>query len=109
MLLEEDVRVQCRQSDVTLVESCLAEASSQYADVIKKSSGATKKCKLTIDKTQFLPPAPVPNSEAKSCLGGVVLSCQGGSIVIDNTIDLRLKLVLEQDKPAIRTLLFPLK
>jgi len=30
-------------------------------------------------------------------------------ITIDNTVDVRLSLTLEQDKPAIRGLLFPLK
>merc|ERR1712136_123762 len=80
-LLEEEVVVQCREADLPLVEQCLAPA-----------------CKLTIDKNRFL---------SKDKLGGVVLSCQNNKIVIDNTADLRLSLVLEQDKPAIKKLLFP--
>jgi len=109
MLLEENITVQCRESDVSLVQACLESAASQYSEVIKKESGATKVCKFTIDKSKYLAPAPKPGSDAKSCLGGVVLSCQNGTIVIDNTVDLRLQLALEQDKPAIRNLLFPLK
>lgn len=109
MLLEDNVNVQCRECDVKMVEACLQPAATQYAEVIKKETGATKVCKLTIDKSTYLAPAPQPGSEAKSCLGGVVLSCQNGTITIDNTLDLRLQLLLEQDKPAIRTLLFPLK
>jgi V-type H+-transporting ATPase subunit E len=107
MLLEESITVQCRQCDVALVESCLAAAAKEYSEVIAKETGAKRSTKFTIDKASYLPPAPKPGSEEKSCLGGVVLFCQNGTIKIDNTIDLRLQLVLEQDKPAIRNLLFP--
>uniref|UniRef100_A0A7S1FAL2 V-type proton ATPase subunit E n=1 Tax=Noctiluca scintillans TaxID=2966 RepID=A0A7S1FAL2_NOCSC len=97
-LLEEEVVVQCREADLPLVEQCLAPACKLYSDTIQEQTGATKGCTLTIDKSRFL---------SKDKLGGVVLSCQNNKIVIDNTADLRLSLVLEQDKPAIKKLLFP--
>merc|ERR1712216_364748 len=102
MLLEDNVTIQCRQSDVALVSGCFATAQMEYSKVIKQETGASKAVKLTLDQASFLPPPPKPGSSEASCLGGVVLACQGGSIKIDNTIDLRLQLVLEQDKPAIR-------
>lgn len=98
MLLEMEVSVRCREKDVPLVTSCLAQAADEYSKVIKSQTGAMKICKLTIDKHHYVP---------KTSLGGVVLSCQGGHITIDNTLDLRLSLVMDQDKPAIRKLLFP--
>eukprot|EP00928_Gymnodinium_smaydae_P041791 TRINITY_DN2823_c0_g1_i5.p1 TRINITY_DN2823_c0_g1~~TRINITY_DN2823_c0_g1_i5.p1 ORF type:complete len:226 (+),score=98.64 TRINITY_DN2823_c0_g1_i5:84-761(+) len=98
MLLEHEVSVRCREADAKMVEGCLADAAAQYGQIIKAKTGATKSVKLTLDKTQKL---------SKDCLGGVVLACQDGKITIDNTIDVRLKLVMEQDKPAIRGLLFP--
>eukprot|EP00933_Yihiella_yeosuensis_P073628 TRINITY_DN82340_c0_g1_i1.p1 TRINITY_DN82340_c0_g1~~TRINITY_DN82340_c0_g1_i1.p1 ORF type:complete len:234 (-),score=76.75 TRINITY_DN82340_c0_g1_i1:461-1162(-) len=107
MLLENEVTVRCRQSDVGIVQACLGEAASLYSQTIKTKSGATKAVKLTIDNQKFLPPAPVPGKDAPSCLGGVQLFCQGNKISIDNTIDTRLSLVMEQAKPAIRSLLFP--
>merc|ERR1712206_11706 len=88
------------QGLLMLLEKCLKDAEAEYAKVIKNQTGADKSCKLTIDESQYLP---------EECLGGVVLMCQNGKIAIDNTIDLRLKLVMEQDKPAIRGLLFPSK
>merc|ERR1712226_130728 len=97
MLLEENVSVRCRDADKATVQGCLQAAAAQYAKVIKDTSGADKKANFTID-SQALP---------ASCLGGVVLTCQDGRITVDNTIDLRLKLVMEQDKPAIRKSLFP--
>mmetsp|Transcript_87683 Transcript_87683/g.165344 ORF Transcript_87683/g.165344 Transcript_87683/m.165344 type:complete len:242 (-) Transcript_87683:74-799(-) len=106
MLLEEEVIVKCREADAKMVEGCLKESQDEYTKVIKTQTGADKKCTISLDKT-YLAPAPVPGSDAASCLGGVVLLCQGGSIKIDNTIDARLGLVLEQDKPTIRKLLFP--
>mmetsp|Transcript_36010 Transcript_36010/g.57534 ORF Transcript_36010/g.57534 Transcript_36010/m.57534 type:complete len:116 (-) Transcript_36010:13-360(-) len=109
MLLEENVTVQCRQCDTKLVESCLKAVADEYSVVIKRDTGKDKKCNFTIDTSKYLPPPPQADSTAKSCLGGVILACQNGTIVIDNTIDLRLRLVLEQDKPAIRDLLFPVR
>merc|ERR1712039_903255 len=99
MFLESEVNVKCREADVKLVESCLASASDEYAKAIKVATGAEKKVELTIDKSAYLPPAPKGSDGGLSCLGGVVLSCQGGKISIDNTIDARLALVMEQDKP----------
>merc|ERR1712048_809885 len=98
MLLEPEVEIRCREKDKALVEGALGDAAAQYSKIIMTETKAQKTCKLTLNKSQFLP---------ASLLGGVVLACQSGKITIDNTIDLRLKLVMEQDKPAIRSLLFP--
>merc|ERR1719468_414670 len=98
MLLENEVTIRCREADVKMVEGCLADAAAQYAQVIKAKCGATKAVRLSLDKQAYLP---------KDCLGGVILQCADGKITIDNTIDVRLKLVMEQDKPTIRGLLFP--
>eukprot|EP00929_Paragymnodinium_shiwhaense_P100515 TRINITY_DN6288_c0_g1_i1.p2 TRINITY_DN6288_c0_g1~~TRINITY_DN6288_c0_g1_i1.p2 ORF type:complete len:223 (-),score=78.82 TRINITY_DN6288_c0_g1_i1:219-887(-) len=98
MLLEPEVAIRCREKDVQLVSQCLTQAADDYSKVILKETGVSKTCKLAIDKSKYVPSA---------SLGGVVLACQGGHITIDNTIDLRLSLVMDQDKPAIRKLLFP--
>mmetsp|Transcript_67432 Transcript_67432/g.106711 ORF Transcript_67432/g.106711 Transcript_67432/m.106711 type:complete len:229 (+) Transcript_67432:88-774(+) len=105
MLLEEDVEVRCRACDDSLVESCLATASKRYSEVVLKETGATKKVKCVLDKANKLAPAP-SGQPGPSCLGGVVLVCSGNTITIDNTIDARLALVLEQAKPNIRKLMF---
>merc|ERR1711974_20534 len=99
-LLEDTVMVRCRKKDEALLQKCVKGASDQYSKVIKEQTGAQKTCTISIDKSSYLD---------EKCLGGVVLSCQNNTIVIDNTIDLRLKLVLENDRPAIRSMLFPQK
>ena len=87
--------VRCRACDDALVQSCLAAASAEYQQVIMQQAKTQKKITLTLDKAVKLPPAPDASSH-ESCLGGVVLTCQNGTITIDNTIDARLNLVLEQ-------------
>jgi len=104
MLLEDEVEVRCREADQALFKSCLPAAEQRYSQVVKAESGANKSVKLTIGKIA-LPPAPTAKSNV-SCLGGVVLACQSGNITVDNTIDSRLDLVMEQDKPTIRRLMF---
>jgi V-type H+-transporting ATPase subunit E len=105
MLLEQNVQVRCRDCDDALVNSCLDAASKEYSAVISKETGATKTVKCTLDSSVKL--APPPSGKFRvSCLGGVVLVCAGSTITIDNTIDARLGLVLEQAKPNIRRLMF---
>lgn len=107
MLLEDEVTIRCREIDLAMVESCLAAAQDEYASVIHDQAGGTRKAvSLTVEKSRFLP-GPSDGSGAPSCMGGVVLICQQGTITVDNTLDIRLNLVLEQDKPRIRALLFP--
>lgn len=107
MLLEDDVVVRCRKEDLTLVQGCLAEATANYAKIVKEETGARKAVKLTIDQVNSLPPGPTPGNSGPTCLGGVVLSCEHGAINVNNTVDTRLDLTMEQDKPTIRKLLFP--
>merc|ERR1712129_564017 len=105
MLLEDEVQVRCRASDDGLVQSCLSEAADAYAKAVQSASGVSKTVKLSLDKSVKLPAAPGAQPGA-SCLGGVVLACQEGAITVDDTIDSRMGLVLEQAKPMIRQLLF---
>jgi len=96
-LLEDQVQVRCRACDDSLVKQCISQAQTEYSQVVEKETGAKKTCKVVLDEANKLSP---------SILGGVVLTCQNGTITIDNTLDSRLKLVLEQAKPQIRGFLF---
>jgi len=107
-LLESEVEVRCRAVDDKVVESCFADAVKEYSQVISAETGANKTCKLAIDKSVKLPPPP-SSADGPSCLGGVMIVCQKATITVDNTIDSRLGLVMEQAKPTIRKTLFPSK
>lgn len=95
-LLEDTMAVSCRKEDVALVESVLSECEKQYAAVIKTKAGVVKKATLTCNKETFL----------NSKLGGVVVSCGGGTIRVDNTLEARLSILIDNDMPKIRSTLF---
>lgn len=96
-LMEEDITVKCRAADAAIVRGVLDQASQAFTKVVAKVAQVNAKLKLTMDKENL--PA--------TCLGGVVLSCQGGSISVDNTLDTRMKLCMDNDKPMLRQMLFP--
>merc|ERR1719271_369475 len=102
MLLEDEVSVQCRECDQRLVQGCLDDAASRYSQVIMQQAGVQKSVRLSISRDGFLP-GPPGSGAGKSCIGGVVLSCSNGAIKVNNTLDERLKLTMELDKPAIRS------
>lgn len=104
-LLEPTVEVRCRAVDKALVETCLNDAEALYLKTLQKEAQKSVPLKLSISSKQ-LPPGPGPNT-VTSCMGGVVLVCNKGLITVDNTLDTRLRLVIEQDKPSIRKALFP--
>lgn len=97
MLLEKEVEVVCRKKDAAVVQKSFAEAQKMYTTTIKKDAevdvGAPQ---LTLSK-QELP---------ESSLGGVILTCGGGAISIDNTLETRLSLTFEQGMKDIRKKLF---
>ncbi|CAD7935951.1 unnamed protein product [Amoebophrya sp. A120] len=98
-LMEEEVTVKVRAADVSIARGVLDSASQAFAKTIAKATNVRASLKLTLDSTNL--PA--------TCLGGVVLSCQEGTISVDNTLDTRLKLCLDNDKPELRKMLFPKK
>nr|CAG4641264.1 EOG090X0F8Y [Eulimnadia texana] len=90
-LMEAQVTIRCRESDVPLVESVLPEAVSEY------SKGINKPCNITINKSNYLP--------ANSC-GGVELSAREGRIKVNNTLESRLEMISGQMLPELRNQLF---
>lgn len=96
-LIEDEVTVQCRQQDVDVMKAALDVASRKYTEILNRETGVKKGVLLAVSN-DFL---------NKNCGGGVVLSCNGGAITIDNTLSTRLNLVFDNDLPALRSMLFP--
>jgi len=101
-VLEDKVQVRCREGDRQIVTQTFPEAERMFAAQIKRQAGVDRKVTLSIDTSK-----PLPSKGKGAVMGGVVLACSNGLITVDNTLDSRLRLVEEQDKPAIRALLFP--
>ncbi|RWS27690.1 V-type proton ATPase subunit E-like protein [Leptotrombidium deliense] len=90
-LLEKDVVVRCRQSDLKLVENVLADALKEYKDATGKD------CNLSLDRENFI-------SQDKS--GGVELLASKGKMKCVNTLESRLEQISQQLLPAMRVALF---
>lgn len=97
---EPAIAVRCRQEDKSLVEAVLHQAEQDYK-VAKK-----KDCKLSLDSKHYLAPATPSGASQETCAGGVVLSAQDGRILVNNTLDMRLKYAFEVALPEIRQRLF---
>ena len=98
LLLEPEVTIQCRKDDVSLVKSVIDEAQKRYTSEIKnQTGGVVRSVKLIVNESQPL----------VGKIGGVILQTSGGAIRVDNTLDTRLNLLVEKDKPTIRKILFP--
>ena len=112
-LMEAEVTIVCRKSDLKLVQSVLVEATSLYKsimrDQVKMLGGQEPPCELKIDENNWLPEyseSEGGKAEA-SCVGGVRLHARAGRIVCSNTLDERLELCYQEAIPQIRKLLFP--
>ncbi|KAG8803217.1 V-ATPase V1 sector subunit E [Serendipita sp. 411] len=88
-LMEADVTVHSRPQDTGVVQRAVESASGRYKDV----SGR----KVNVQ---------VEGSLSKDCAGGVRLIAAGTKIMVDNTLDERLKLLEEKMLPEIRHELF---
>ncbi|CAG9318958.1 unnamed protein product [Blepharisma stoltei] len=105
-MLEAEITLQCRREDLALVEQILPESISTYLDMINSQTSGHYSLNVTIDKNNFLPPAPVADSHAASCCGGVILTSQGGLIRCINTVDERLELAFNNTVPLLRRIVF---
>lgn len=99
-LIEEDLEVRCRKSDVPLVEACYQAASQKYNQQVKQQTGIDKKTRFTTSKTHFLP---------ENSVGGVVVLCHDSLIRVENTLDSRIMQHIDRNTPMMRQILFPLR
>lgn len=96
-LMEDQVAVRCKREDEQSVRAALDMAARKYSDVVKRECNVSKAVQLAIS------PDYLPSSSG----GGVVLTCLNATISIDNTLDTRLGLVMDNDLPSLRRMLFP--
>jgi V-type H+-transporting ATPase subunit E len=109
-LMEGEVHIRCRKSDLKIVQEVQQQAAEEYKALLKSEVKFFKDkevpLKLVIESTKFL--AEYDDTEgAESCMGGIVLHARKGRIVCSNTLDERLQLVVQEAIPEIRTMLFP--
>lgn len=109
-LMEAEVHVRCRKSDLHLVNEIHEEAAEEYKKLMKREVKLFKDrdvpLKLIIENHKFLPEYDETDG-VDSCMGGIMLHARKGRIVCSNTIDDRLQLVYQEAIPEIRKMLFP--
>ena len=83
-LIENKVTLRCRASDVSILQSVISDAVSEYQtamrEQVKALEGRSPPCTVTIDEEKFLPEYN-RNDPTNSCLGGFVMYCRKNRIV----------------------------
>jgi len=92
LLMEKEVTLRCRRTDIDLVKQLIPEAINRYKQELKQQD-----IKVSIDDKNFLP---------EDSAGGVELYAMGGKIKVSNTIEARLSMIFNQILPEIREKLF---
>ena len=110
-MFETNMILKVRKSDLELIESEIEQAKEIYtekmlSEVELLKGRTTLKCKVEIDRTNFLPEWN-PATPQNSCLGGFEIYAKKNRIVCSQTLDDRMALVFAQAIPAIRATLFP--
>lgn len=126
---EESVNIRCLKRDEAICKSVVAEAVSEYINLIKKEMNATIKFNATVDGVRYLEERTIndnskvsltdydisighrevisKNEDDKKCFGGILLTNQGGDIIVKNTLDVRCDLAFQDSLPDIRSFMFP--
>merc|ERR1712187_177602 len=101
MLLEDDAKIRCLPSDEECVKEVIEAAQKEYTNQISQQTDGKVKKPISLSLSDI--------KLKDGLLGGVVLECNDGNITIDNTIDARLRHVMDEAKPKIRQTLFTTK
>merc|ERR1719336_3141980 len=91
---EDEVQVSCRSEDAAVVKDLIGPALQDAKTKAEKASGQKLAMKATF------------NQRPIKCSGGVLISARGGNIICDNTLDARLKIVMREQLPMVRSRLF---
>ena len=110
-LMEGNIFVRCRESDVSVIESIKDEAIAEYKNLVvtqvKRFEGKDPNdipCNIIIDGKRL---ESIEDNELTGSVGGFKLYAKKGRIVCSQTIDDRIDLVFQSAIPAIRHELFP--
>lgn len=90
-LMDDSVRVRARKGDVDLVKKAIPDAEKTFKEK------ANRDVTITVDEEDFL---------SNESAGGVVIENEAGKIVIDNTLEERLKILSTNSLPQIRLAVF---
>jgi V-type H+-transporting ATPase subunit E len=90
-LMDDSVRVRARKGDIDLVKKAIPDAEKAFKEK------ASRDVKIAVDEEDFL---------SNESAGGVVVESESGKIVIDNSLEERLKILSTNSLPQIRLAVF---
>ncbi|ETO23733.1 vacuolar ATP synthase subunit E, partial [Reticulomyxa filosa] len=94
---EKAVEIQVVKDDFGVARATYEEATREYIKIMKEQTGKEVTVEVKLDETEFLP---------ASVVGGVVVRARKGKIVLDNTLQSRLKVASATLMPTLRFALF---
>lgn len=101
-LLENKVRVKCRERDYNMISEVLTEVEEEYAAIMKNETGDDSlKCELELINDAF-----IKEDDTLGKCGGVILSDLTNRIVTSNLLLDRLKQSYDESLPVLRHMLF---
>lgn len=99
-LIEAEVFIMCRECDVKIVESIIAEIETEFSVFMKDNMKKDMSTKFTVISQKYM---------TNEDIGGVILYCNKFKTVFNNSLRSRLDLSFENSIPDIRHILFPEK
>jgi len=94
---EKTVEIQVIKEDLNVAKAVFEGATRDYISIMKKETGRVVTPEVKMDETDFLP---------SELVGGVMLKARKGKIVLDNTLQSRLKVASGILMPILRGRLF---
>jgi len=96
------VIVKARETDVSIVQGVLESARSKF----KQSYSADAPTVTMAEDYLPGPPTGKGDDEMETCTGGVSVASANGKIVVNNTLDDRLRIAFQANLPQFREVLF---
>lgn len=101
-MMERNVAVEVRGEHRQIAQSVFGKCEKSFSEIMLNETGKEMESKLSLSEFSL-------EDSHKNIIGGVFLRSNDGSIVTDNSLDSRVKLIFEQLLPVIRGMLFPKK
>ncbi|KAL4466863.1 hypothetical protein ABPG74_010460 [Tetrahymena malaccensis] len=100
-LMEPKVELKVMKKDLQLARELKTECENEFKAIVKRECNRDFNCTVVINEHHSL------EEENPQVIGGVVLTCDGGRIQVNNTLNARVDLAFQEFLPDIRRILFP--
>lgn len=100
-LMEKKVELKVMKKDLKLAAEVKGDCEKMFKEIVKKECNRDFPSTIHINEYHSL------EEENPRVYGGIVLTCDGGKIQVNNTLNARVELAFQEFLPDIRRNLFP--